>query len=87
MKKYYSLFIILLFRLNLIIAQNTYAINPEATSISKFIEYPISYYTGILEISISIYKIKSQEFPIPISPNYHAKGILFCQLASNVGLG
>ena len=61
--------------------------SPEATSLAKFTEIPVSYYTGIPNISIPIYTIQEKGFNIPISLNYHARGILVGEISSRVGLG
>lgn len=68
-------------------AQSSYITSPEATAMGKFIEYPVSNYTGIPTISIPLYEIKLKDFSLPISLGYHAKGILVGDFASNVGLG
>src|SRR5258706_15772099 len=61
--------------------------SPNATSLGKYGEVPVSYYTGIPNISVPLYSIKSRDLELPISLNYHAGGIRVEELASWVGLG
>lgn len=65
----------------------TYIPSPEAYAMAQYVETPISYYTGIPDISIPLYTIKVGEFELPISLKYHASGIKVAQEASRVGLG
>jgi YD repeat-containing protein len=60
---------------------------PNAASLSKYGEVPVSYYTGIPNISIPIYDIKSGSLDVPVSLSYHAGGIRVEEIASWVGLG
>mgnify|MGYP006162698409 CR=1 FL=1 len=60
MKKIF--FIILLFVLNDVVCQEIKEIgipSPETASITKFIEAPVSYNTGIPNISVPLYTVKS----------------------------
>ncbi|RSC92065.1 RHS repeat domain-containing protein [Tenacibaculum singaporense] len=61
--------------------------SPEATSLAKFTEVPVSHYTGLPNISIPIYEIESSGTNIPISLSYHARGIRVEEIASRVGIG
>ncbi|AUP78955.1 RHS repeat domain-containing protein [Flavivirga eckloniae] len=61
--------------------------SPEATSLAKFTEVPVSTYTGVPNISVPIYTIKQNGITIPISLTYHARGIKVEEVASRVGLG
>ena len=54
---------------------------------NKFIEVPVSQYTGIPNISVPIYNIKMQQLSLPISLSYHAGGLKVEQEASWVGAG
>jgi|GEM_PF-1744014 len=61
--------------------------SPQAASLAKYIEVPISYYTGLAQNSIPIYEIKSDDISVPISLSYHGSGIKVSEEASWVGLG
>lgn len=74
------------------VPQNNYLNNyvqpsPNAGSLGKYVDYPVSYFTGVPEISIPIYDLKDGGINIPISLSYHASGIKVSELASWVGLG
>lgn len=60
---------------------------PNSATLGKFGDYPVSYYTGIPDISVPIYEIKSGDISVPITLNYHASGIKVTDIASFVGLG
>jgi YD repeat-containing protein len=62
-------------------------ITPNAASLGKFGEIPVSLYTGIPSISIPLYEIDVNGFKIPISVSYHAGGNKVDDIASWVGLG
>lgn len=61
--------------------------SPEATSLAKFTEVPVSHYTGLPNISIPIYTIESSGTNVPISLSYHARGVRVEEIASRVGIG
>ena len=61
--------------------------SPEATSIAKFTEVPVSHYTGLPNINIPIYTIQSAGTTVPIGLSYHARGIRVEEIASRVGIG
>lgn len=61
--------------------------SPNASSIQKFGEIPVSLYTGTPEITVPIFKINSQDFNLPITLKYHPSGIKVMEYASSVGLG
>ncbi|WP_179415942.1 hypothetical protein HDF19_06085 [Mucilaginibacter sp. E4BP6] len=61
--------------------------SPNATSLGIYGQYPISFSTGVPQINIPIYVIKSSRLTLPIGLSYHANGIKVNEFASNVGLG
>lgn len=61
--------------------------SPDASSIGKFTELPVSTYTGIPNISIPLYTVTVRDISVPISLSYHASGIRVEEEASWVGLG
>lgn len=61
--------------------------SPTAASIAQFADVPVSNYTGLPNIDIPIYTVKSGPLTVPISLQYHGGGIKASQEASWVGLG
>lgn len=61
--------------------------SPNAAAINKYTEVPISYFTGVPNISIPIYQIQDGPIQVPISLSYHASGLKLGEAASWVGLG
>lgn len=60
---------------------------PEASAILKYGEYPVSYNTGVPDISVPLYIINSGELTLPINLSYYAGGIKVDEVANSVGLG
>ena len=61
--------------------------SPNAASLAKFGEWPVSEYTGLPNISIPIYELKGRSQSVPITLGYHSAGIRVGDIASWVGLG
>lgn len=61
--------------------------SPNAAAIEKFIETPVSLYTGVPSISIPFYEINEGRIKVPVTLDYHAGGIRVEETSSNVGLG
>ncbi|MEH3112273.1 hypothetical protein [Pedobacter terrae] len=62
-------------------------VSPEAASLQKFSEIPVSNYTGIPQISIPIYTVQKGDIVVDIAMSYHAGGNKVDDIASRVGLG
>ena len=60
---------------------------PTAASLGKYADFPVSYFTGLPNISIPIYDLKDGDAELPISLSYHSSGIRVSEVASWVGLG
>jgi hypothetical protein len=60
---------------------------PTAAALGKYVDMPVSLYTGTPEINIPLYEITSGDLKLPISLNYHAGGFRVEEQASWVGLG
>ncbi|MPM40035.1 hypothetical protein SDC9_86673 [bioreactor metagenome] len=60
---------------------------PTVSTLMKYVDAPVSYSTGIPNISVPIYTIKSKELELPLSISYHARGIKVDDESSDVGLG
>jgi hypothetical protein len=61
--------------------------SPEVSAMAKYIDMPVSYSTGIPDISIPLYKMTAGDLSIPVSLSYHAGGIKVEECATWVGLG
>lgn len=60
---------------------------PEAAILQKQVKIPVDHSTGVPNISIPLFEVKTGNITVPISLNYHASGILVDQLSSSTGLG
>lgn len=67
--------------------QKIVPLSPNAAAIAKYGEIPVGYYTGVPNIGVPIYDIKSKSLSLPLSLNYHAGGNKVEDIASWVGLG
>lgn len=61
--------------------------SPEAASLFKFVETPVSLNNGLANIGVPIYTIKTKGVEIPIALGYHSRGVQVGEVASRVGLG
>ena len=96
MKKYFFLLFILFFCKTLFAqtvpkegVEITKAIpaSADAAALGKYGNVPVSPYTGVPNISIPMYTIKSGDLSLPVSISYHSGGIKVEEAASSVGLG
>src|SRR5690606_24647617 len=61
--------------------------SPTSSSLGEYGEIPVGHYTGVPDISIPLYTVRSGEIVLPITLSYHASGIRVSEEASWVGLG
>ena len=61
--------------------------DPQAASLAKYGDIPVSYHTGVPQISVPIHTITDGTLSIDIALSYHASGIRVSETASNAGLG
>ncbi|MDM1557498.1 MULTISPECIES: hypothetical protein, partial [Chryseobacterium] len=61
--------------------------SPNATSIAKFVESPVSYYRGSANVNIPLFNIDTGDIPLNVSIQYDTKGIRVGEVASSVGAG
>ncbi|PTS91909.1 hypothetical protein DBR11_28165, partial [Pedobacter sp. HMWF019] len=94
MKKFNSILILLLLLINTVKGQvdvfnttNLHPVSPTAFQFLKYVELPVSEYTGIPSINIPLYEIITDEIKIPLQLTYYSQGIRVSQEASWVGLG
>lgn len=60
---------------------------PNAASLGKYADIPVSQHTGIPQIGIPIYTISEGGINLPVSLSYHASGLKVMEQASWVGAG
>jgi len=102
MKILYTLSVVMLFKVIFICGQlmaqttpdlvkkmmpNPVPASPNVGALGKYGDYPVSYFTGLPEISIPIYEVQSGALSIPITLSYHASGIKPTDVGSWVGTG
>jgi hypothetical protein len=61
--------------------------SPNSSELVKFIDNPVSLYSGSPKISIPIYDLKLRDYSLSIRLDYNSTGIKLDERASNVGLG
>jgi hypothetical protein len=59
--------------------------SPTAASLGKYVDIPVSYYTGVPNISLPIYTVSEAGLTIPVSLSYHASGVKVGEAPSWVG--
>jgi hypothetical protein len=69
------------------VPENIIPASPTATSLGLYAEVPVSLFTGVPNIQIPFYEIKTQFLSLPVSLSYHSGGIKVQTTASPVGLG
>ncbi|WP_158800297.1 hypothetical protein [Pedobacter sp. L105] len=60
---------------------------PEVAALGKYVTSPVSYSTGVPDISVPLYTVESGSLKIPVSLAYNASGIKVEEVATSVGLG
>lgn len=60
---------------------------PEVAGMLKFSDIPVSYYTGVPNITVPVYNREVSGMSIDVSLKYHSNGIKVSEEASTVGLG
>ncbi|WP_419699082.1 hypothetical protein [Mucilaginibacter sp. NFX135] len=60
---------------------------PDAASLGKFGDFPVSMYNGTPNIDIPIWQIELKDIKVPISLSYHAGGIAVTEVSPWVGTG
>jgi len=61
--------------------------SPQAASVFKFTEVPVSLYTGTANITIPLFEIETRGLIVPVSISYHSRGVRVDEIASHVGTG
>ena len=60
---------------------------PNAASLGKYGDIPVSYYNGVPNVGIPVYTVSDGPVNVPVSLSYHAGGVRPGEPASWVGLG
>ncbi|MEO9484345.1 MAG: hypothetical protein ABJG47_12890 [Ekhidna sp.] len=68
-------------------AKSIVPLSPNAASIAKYGNVPVSLYTGVPQISQPLFEVQSGVLSMPLSLSYHAGGNKVESVASWVGLG
>lgn len=84
---YFSLFTGIAFAQNQNLINAPIPTTPNAAAILKFVDMPVSHYTGVPQISIPLFNIKGKDLNLPISINYHASGLKANEVVGWVGSG
>jgi YD repeat-containing protein len=61
--------------------------SPEASSVFKFTEVPVTYFSGLANTSVPLFDIKAGSVNIPVNLSYHARGVRVEEIAPRVGIG
>ena len=67
--------------------QPTLPPSPTASALAKYVDNPVSHYTGTTDISIPLYEIQLKDLSVPIGLTYNPQDIQVSTVPSNVGLG
>lgn len=67
--------------------QNVNIASPNASSLGKVVDMPVSYHAGIPNVEIPIYEVSAGPLKLPVSLSYHASGLKVMEQASWVGAG
>lgn len=61
--------------------------SPEVSSLMKYLDIPVSPFTGQPDITLPIYTVREGSLEVPISISYHGGGIKVDELPGIIGLG
>jgi len=62
-------------------------VSPEAADVQRYVSYPVDYSTGIPDIHIPLYEIKSGDIVLPITLSYHSAGLKPKEPSGRIGTG
>lgn len=60
---------------------------PDAAALGKYVDMPVSNYSGLADISIPLYSYRANKLSFPISLSYHSSGIRVRDIPGTVGAG
>ncbi len=61
--------------------------SPNVAAMNKFVDLPVSHYTGTPSIQVPVYVLKTPQLSLPINLSYHASGWRVEEHASWIGAG
>lgn len=61
--------------------------SPNAASLGRFGEVPVSLYTGVPSIEVPLYTLRSRTLAVPVRLQYHGGGVRLDDVAPWVGMG
>ncbi|TDN39907.1 hypothetical protein E4631_24310 [Hymenobacter sp. UV11] len=67
--------------------RNLLPLSPEAASLGRYGDTPVSLYTGVPAIEIPLYTLRTSNVEVPVKLQYHGGGVRLDQKATWVGLG
>lgn len=91
-----TFFFITIFIVQTICGQNISSISrlgvmprtPEVAALEKFVEYPVGYNTGTVNINVPLYSLElKNNLELPINISYHTSGVKVTDVSGRVGLG
>ncbi|WP_156131505.1 hypothetical protein [Pedobacter kyungheensis] len=68
-------------------AQPKVPVSPEAAALTKMVNYPVNFNTGIPDISVPLYTLQSGNLSMPITLSYHSGGFKIQEKATRSGMG
>lgn len=72
---------------DVVLGPNVIGPSPNASSLGEYAETPVSLFTGVPQIGVPLYQVRSGSLSLPVSLSYHAQGFKVEETASDVGLG
>ena len=61
--------------------------SPNVMAINKYVDVPVSHYTGTAQISVPLHSLEMQNISLPITLSYHSSGVKVDEIPSFVGAG
>jgi hypothetical protein len=61
--------------------------SPEAAALTKMINFPVNFNTGLPNIAVPLYQVESGNLKLPIGISYHSGGFKINEQSTSVGLG
>jgi len=61
--------------------------SPKATMMDRFGNYPVSFYTGLVDVTIPVFTVEINGIVVPVEFRYHASGLKYDDLPMELGYG